>query len=260
MYNVKHRRQLLTGGLALYIAIVLEARQGCDVAACAVADAYQYNAVEGEIDVDARSELDESQVLVDVGLCSPASVCDDASCHGSGHLAHRQAASAVGEDADGGALVLGAGLGEVRRQEAPGVVLDVLDLALGRKPVGVHIERRHEDADHDGAGVEVLVLVYFLDGDYLAVDRGDDHAVPLALVVAGRAAEEVEDETIDDGGDGRADGRQPGLRGQEEPGGDVDGDEHERQEHQDVGALVVDLDFDVPVLHVRLCGYNSPQR
>lgn len=182
-------------------------------------------------------------MIVDIGLVALTGVGDDASGHCSGDLTHGDAV-AVGLDADGAPLVVGARLGEVGGEEASAVMAHVFHGAVDGIPVGVDVERRHEDGEHDGLRVEVFTLVDLFDGDDVSVDGADHHVLSFPLVVAAGASEEIEDEEVDDHGDDRENQRQRERR-QEKPYRHVERQQHDGEEDKYVGAFAMYLHFSI---------------
>ena len=78
-----------------------------------------------------------------------------------------------------------------------------LHLAVDGKPVCVNIPQTHEDAYHQTAVVEILVLLYFLDYDNAPIGRSDYNLLCiLAVEIADRTAIEINDNTINGVKDG----------------------------------------------------------
>ena len=67
-----------------------------------------------------------------------------------------------------------------------------LHLAVDGEPVGMYVERTHEDRNHQSFVVEILVLLCFLNHDDLAVGRCHNEFIGVAIEVADRTAVEVE--------------------------------------------------------------------
>ncbi len=156
-------------------------------------------------------------------------VRDDALCDEPGDLPHHQPVLAR-IDADRRLLVLQARLLRPRRQELPGLVAPVLDHARGRRALDVHVEDAQEDRDAPRRAVQVGRLLDVRDLHDLPIRRRQDQ-VRAALALALRVAEEEgEREREDDGdvgrhpddpapgdrGDGEADQRDDGGRGDED--------------------------------------------
>lgn len=87
---------------------------------------YQNFSIDGEVEVHTRAKFYEAHVLVDAGAVTLPGVSDDASRHGAGNLAGCNSPAIVADDADCGALVLGAALGEICRIEAPVMMLHII--------------------------------------------------------------------------------------------------------------------------------------
>ena len=77
------------------------------------------------------------------------------------------------------------------------MMADVLDPSVSRKPVGVDVERRHEDGDLDRLPFDIFRFIDLLDDNHLAVDRTDDHVTDRSFVMPFGTAEEIEDKGID---------------------------------------------------------------
>ena len=63
--------------------------------------------VERQVNIHARAKLDEAQVLVDIAVLAFGGIGDDATGHGTCHLAHEHFLSIGRFDDDGGAFVFG---------------------------------------------------------------------------------------------------------------------------------------------------------
>lgn len=81
------------GGLdflkGLEILEILEVRDNGLIAGRALVDLYERLGAERQIDINARAELDESQVLVDITLFALCCIRDYPTCHGACHLTHK---------------------------------------------------------------------------------------------------------------------------------------------------------------------------
>ena len=77
------------------------------------------------------------------------------------------------------------------------LMADGLDIPVDGEPVGVDIEQRHEDGDHDALLAEVLILVHRLTDDHLAVGRGHDDTLCVAIEIADGTAEEIDQYRVD---------------------------------------------------------------
>ena len=91
-------------------------------------------------------------------------------------------------------LVLRSGFGQPCLVVVAVEMLGRYDMSVNGKPVGVDIEQRHEDADHDAAVVEIVVLLHLLYDDNLAVCRRDNHAQSVVTLreLTDGATEEIE--------------------------------------------------------------------
>lgn len=63
-------------------------------------------------------------------------------------------------------------------------------------PVGMHVERTHEDTDHQSLVVEIPVFVHLLDDHDTAVGRSHDDILRVTSEVADGATVEVDDGEI----------------------------------------------------------------
>ena len=149
--------------------------------------------VERQVYIHARAKLDEAQVLVDIAVLAFGGIGDNATGHGTCHLAHEHFLSIGRFDDDGGAFVFGASLGQPSLVEIAVVVLGHLDVAVHGKPVGMYVGDAHKDGHHQSAVVEIFVFLYFLHNDHLAVSSGHDRIFRIAVEESDGAAEEVDD-------------------------------------------------------------------
>ncbi len=117
---------------------------------------------------------------------------------------------------------------------------DVFYSSIDRKPVGMHIERRHEDAHLNGFATYEFRLFYRFDGNDTSIDRAYDVILAFAAIATLRTAEEVADEAIDKHRKGGQDKRQ-NYRREKKPHGDVDHEKHDRQQYQNIDSFVVDF-------------------
>ena len=143
-------------------------------------------------------------MLVNVALLLGLGVGDDAARHGTGYLTHQDVLTLRRLNHDVGMLVLLAGLGQPCLMVVAVEVLDKLHPSVHWEPVGMDVQRTHEDGNHQSSVVEVVVLLRFLYDDDLAVSRGNDGAFRVAVEVADGAAIEVERQEpcrSQDGGD-----------------------------------------------------------
>ncbi len=155
-------------------------------------------------------------MIVDIGALARTGICDYAPGHSPRYLSNHKSAAIVHCDAHGAALIVGAGLRQVGRQEAAAVMGHVIDRAVNRKPIGMHIERRHEDRHHHRLRQQPFALEHTLHGHHLAVDRADHAVSALAPVMAFRTSEEIEHKHIYNQRH-RRHKRRDDVRGHEEP-------------------------------------------
>ena len=102
-------------------------------------EAYEDVAAGGQEYVNSGAELDESEMVVNVGVFAGLGIGDYAPGHGAGHLAHRDAIALGSDDADRGAFVLSARFGKISGEKSAAVMLHVFHLSVDGKPVGVNI-------------------------------------------------------------------------------------------------------------------------
>ena len=151
---------------------------------------------ERQVEVNARAELDEAQVLVDIAVFADTGIGDDASSHCASHLPRQYLRTVGCLDDDCTSLVLFARLGQPSFVEIAVVMADMLDGAVDGNPVGVDVEETHEDAHHDAAVVEIFCLFRLFHHDDLAVGRRQYESFRLALESADGTLEEVQQDGI----------------------------------------------------------------
>jgi hypothetical protein len=95
-------------------------------------------------------------------------------------------------------FVLLAGLGQPGFVEITVLVMYEFHAPVHGIPVGVHVERAHEDTDHQSLIVEILIFLHFLDDHDAAVGRSHDDILCIPSIVADRTAVEVDDCAIND--------------------------------------------------------------
>ena len=161
-----------------------------------------YLGIEGQVNIHSASELDESHVVVDIAFLSFLGIGDDASCHGSSHLAYEDFVSGCSLYDNRGAFVFGRSLWQPCLFEVSVVMAHHLYESLHGKPVGMDIGDAHEDADHQTTVVEIFVLLHFLDDDDMAIGRGNNNIVRhLSLVNADGATEKIDNNGVNYGKD-----------------------------------------------------------
>ena len=77
------------------------------------------------------------------------------------------------------------------------MMLHIFNRSVYRKPVGMHVQGRHEHREHHGFLLEILPFEGALHCHYATVDRAYHHPHALAAVMTLRATEKIEDEAID---------------------------------------------------------------
>ena len=75
-------------------------------------------------------------------------------------------------------------------------VFYLLYLAVNGEPVGMNVEKTHEDRHHDAAIVEVSVFVHLFYYDYFPIGWRNHHFLRVAIEHAYGAAEEVNNDAI----------------------------------------------------------------
>ena len=136
-------------------------------------------------------------MVVDFVVDALLQIGDDAAGHSAGHLAHQHFVALGGLDDDGAALVLDAGLGQPGGHVVAVVVVHQPDASVHGDPVGVHVQRTHEDGHLEPAVVEIFGLVHLLDDHDLAVGRSNDDACGVLLELADGTTVEVNRQRID---------------------------------------------------------------
>ena len=111
------------------------------IACCRLSEFDAYLCAEWQIDIDSRTELNETEVFVNVAFLSFVSVGDNTSCNGAGYLAYKDFPMSVGVDDDGGALVFKACLWESCLVEVAVLVFHFFHYAVNGKPVGVYVSQ-----------------------------------------------------------------------------------------------------------------------
>ena len=159
---------------------------------------------EGEVEVDARAELNEAKVLVDIYALTDLRIGDDTACDSPSDLTDEDAIATLTADDDSRALVVRAALRQVSREEATIGVRDMLDDAITGDPVDVHIKDAHEDRYLQAAAAKQLRLLRLLDDDDTAVSRTHDLQRAIAML-ARLVAEEVNDSQIEEDRDSQED-------------------------------------------------------
>ena len=129
-----------------------------------------------------------------MALLTRFGVRDHASSHSAGYLTDHHRDAGAGLDNHQRTLVLGGRLRQPCAQMSATLVLRAKDGALHGIPVGMHVERTHENADLQPFVVEMVVLVRRLDDYHLAVAGRDDEVGVVYLQHANRVAEEISDE------------------------------------------------------------------
>lgn len=136
-------------------------------------------------------------MFIDRCLFTFSCVCHDSARHCSGYLPYGYSFAAIRLYPYSAPLVVGACLRKVCREKPAVMMLHIFDRSVYRKPVGMHVQGRHEHREHHGFLLEILPFEGALHSHYATVDRAYHHPHALAAVMTLRATEKIEDEAID---------------------------------------------------------------
>jgi hypothetical protein len=151
---------------------------------------------EREVEVNARAELDEAQMLIDIAVFARRGIGDDAASHSACHLPS-QYLRAVGRFDDNQAvLVLIACLRKPCLVEIAVMMLYGLYLTVDGKPVGMHIKRAHEDGNHQSAVMEILSLFYLLNDHHTAVGGSHDYLLRVFIEITNGTTVKIHDNHV----------------------------------------------------------------
>jgi len=164
----------------------------CLVSGGVLSHLHAYLRAEWQIDVNSGSEFYKSQMLVDVAVFFRLGVGNDAPCHGSGNLPAQNLRAAVGNEHHVGMLVFFACLRQPCLVEIAVLMMNELHLAVNGEPVGVYIEKAHEDTHHNPLVVEVCVFLNLFDYNHLAVGWSDHDIFRVSVEESLRTAEEID--------------------------------------------------------------------
>lgn len=139
------------------------------VAGCGLSHLHAYLSAERQIYVNARSELDKSEMLVDVAILTLLGICHDASRHSTCYLSAQDVNTIRSCYDNVRMFVLFACLGQPCLVEVAVVVCYEFHTSVYGEPVGVYVEETHENTHHNAALVKVCVFVYFLNHYYTSV-------------------------------------------------------------------------------------------
>ena len=131
-------------------------------------------------------------MLVDIALLTLLGVGHDATGQGACYLAHQHIFTVGGGNHDVGMLILLTGLWEPGLVVVAVLMMNKLHFSVDRKPVGMHVQRTHEDRNHQTLIVEIFVFLGFLHYHNLAVGRRHDQFLRITIVIADRTAVEVQ--------------------------------------------------------------------
>ena len=135
------------------------------------------------------------------------------------------------------------------------MVSHIFHLSIHRIPIGMNVERRHEDREHYGIRFKVFRFIYFLNRHYLTVDRAYHHIAARPLIMTLGAAKKIEHENVDHRRYGGEYGREHD-RGHKKPHRHVECGEYDKEENEDICAFVVNLH----VLNIFQCPEISEPR
>ena len=76
-------------------------------------------------------------------------------------------------------------------------MLDHPDNAVHREPVGVYVEKRHENGYHDALFMEIFVFLYFFKYDNSAVGRGYDQSLGVTIEETYGTTEKIDKNNVD---------------------------------------------------------------
>lgn len=202
------------------------------------------NGADRKIYVYPRTELDESEVLVKFSLLSYSCIGDYAPGHCSGNLTDRNAVSRRSDYADGGALIILARLRKPCGIEPACMMAHIGDPPFYRKPVGMHVDGRHEDRYLERLSLYELMLHCPLYDHYLSIDGTDHHVLAGTLVASGWTTEKVEHEGIHHHRQRGEHCRKNPWR-QKEPYGYIEGKQNYCQQYEDIRSFAVYLVFQI---------------
>ena len=148
--------------------------------------------INGQIEVYARAELNEAQMLIDVALLIGVNISNNTTGYSACHLAYEYL-SALRRFYDyRRALIICTGFGEPSSLKATVLMINAAHCTIDWHPVGMNVEQAHEDAHHDAAVVEILVFLDLFYDHHPAVARSYDHAVSVLGEKTYRATEEID--------------------------------------------------------------------
>ena len=136
-------------------------------------------------------------MLVDVAILALFRISHDAASHRSGNLPTENIRAVGRRNQHVGPLVFLARLRQPRLVEIAVEMVNRLHLPIHRKPVGVDIEKAHENRNHQPSVVEIFRFLDFLDDNDLSVGRRDNDSLRVFLrKIANRTAEEIDDNGV----------------------------------------------------------------
>ena len=152
-----------------------------------------------------------------------------------------------------GVLILLAGLRKPCLVVVAVLVVHAFHTPVDGKPVGVHVEKAHENGYHEARLVEILVFLHFFHHHHLAVGRGHHDFLNKVLVkITYRATEEIEQYAVYHSHHRyKTPKRYLGVK--TPPQQDGDGNYNEKTEKKRVGALTVQpllLEFPHLLTHI----------
>ena len=179
-------------------AIVLrQFGNNCSIACGLLSQAYQYLRPQWQVHVNTRTEFDKAQMFVNVALVIFVGITHNSSGHGTRHLSDEDVMSFRRFNDDSGTFIFQTGFGKPSLMEVTIFMLDRLDMAVNRKPVGMDIKQRHENGNHNPFVMEILVFLYFLKYYYLSVGWSNDQSFSVSVEEADGTPKEVDHNGID---------------------------------------------------------------
>ena len=167
------------------------------VTSSCLAELHVYLCAKWQEAIHARTELDEAQMLVNIAILTFLGIGYYTACHSTGNLTTEYIYTIIRGDDSVSHLVLFTCLRKPRLVESTILMMYEFYLAINREPVGMHVEKAHEDTYHDTTLMEILVLVNFLNHNDATISRSNNDIFRVILSeIADRTTEEVYNDTI----------------------------------------------------------------
>ena len=167
---------------------------------------------------------------------------DDATCHGTGNLFGKDHPVLGSFNYNVGVFVFVARFGKVGSMEVSIYVGEMYYLSRHGHPVGVGVEKRHEDGDFYSFVVPKLLFNPLLDGNDPSVGRGIYQTVQITFVGAFGLSVKVERHGKQEQRQSENNGREDRI-GQEDEGNKIDEQERNKYSCQRRFALFVYLKY-----------------